>query len=142
MALQDDLLRLVPIAILHGILQISAVMAIQILKDAVLVLQSSERRLLWCLLRWLSNGSEAPLRARNSRSDVGRDMLEESGGREARCGESSRGGAHSAGLHGQHCVVLHLEMVWTEVLSSARACIRTGESRERIALAMLASDGV
>lgn len=53
--LEDHLLRLVPITILHGRLEIGTMMTIQIRKNAVLVLQSAI-----CLLRSRSilNGSE------------------------------------------------------------------------------------
>lgn len=49
MALQYYLLRLVPITVLHGTLQIRAMMPVKILKYPVLVLQSTEV----CPLRWL-----------------------------------------------------------------------------------------
>lgn len=41
MALENDLLGLVPVAILHGALQSGVVVAVEILEDAVLVLETT-----------------------------------------------------------------------------------------------------
>ena len=49
MTFQYYLLSLMPVAILHRTLQISAMMSVKILKDSVLVLQSPKM----CSLRWL-----------------------------------------------------------------------------------------
>lgn len=52
MALQYNLFRLVPIAIFHGALEIRAMMAVKILEDSVLVLQSAKMSFLgrWSIL--------------------------------------------------------------------------------------------
>jgi hypothetical protein len=40
-ALEQNLLRLVPVAVLHGALQVRAMVAVQVLEDPVLVLEAS-----------------------------------------------------------------------------------------------------
>lgn len=73
MTLQDNLLGLVPVAVLHGTLEVGAVVAVEVLENAVLVLEAAmavDGRVL--------DGSEAP-------------ALLAAGGRGCG-GEASRGG--------------------------------------------------
>ena len=55
MALQNDLFGLVPVAVLHRTLQICAMVAVQILKDPVLIFQATIHPL---LRRWVLNCSK------------------------------------------------------------------------------------
>ena len=54
MTLEYDFLRLVPISIFHGALEIRTMVAVQVLEDAVLVLQASIRP-----LRRIVHGSQS-----------------------------------------------------------------------------------
>lgn len=101
MAFVKNLLRLVPISILHGALQVCAMVSIQVGEDAVLVLEAAVSVDRWCVLH--SSHSTLLL------AILG-DSLSRSGGGEGASSDfrnGVRGGAGAqsglAGRVAQHC---------------------------------------